>query len=77
MRPEEVWYIGDQYECDVKGSLNAGLFPVWYIGAIDLPYTEDENILTVRSWNELQQKMEITVHSFAAHSNRMHTYNRM
>ena len=73
LRPEEVWYIGDQYECDVKGSLNAGLFPVWYIGAIDLPYTEDENILTVRSWNELQQKMEITVHSFAAHSNRMHT----
>lgn len=51
LRPEEVWYIGDQYECDVKGSLNAGLFPVWYIGAIDLPYTEDENILTVRSWN--------------------------
>ena len=31
---------------------------VWYIGAIDLPYTEDKNILTVRSWNELEQKME-------------------
>lgn len=23
--PHEVWYIGDQYECDVKGSLKAGL----------------------------------------------------
>lgn len=38
LRPDEVWYIGDQYECDVKGALNAGLYPVWYIGAIDLPY---------------------------------------
>ena len=30
LRPDEVWYIGDQYECDVKGALNAGLYPVWY-----------------------------------------------
>ena len=28
LRPDEVWYIGDQYECDVKGALNAGLYPV-------------------------------------------------
>ena len=55
--PDEVWYIGDQYECDVKGSLNAGLLPVWYIGAID-SYTEDKNILTVTDWNELRQRME-------------------
>ena len=58
LAPEEVWYIGDQYECDIKGALNAGLFPVWYIGAIDLPYIEDKNILTVKSWNELKQRME-------------------
>ncbi len=48
LQPDEVWYIGDQYECDVKGSLNAGLLPVWYIGAIDLPYAEDKNILTAK-----------------------------
>ena len=58
LRPDEVWYIGDQYECDVKGSLNAGLFPAWYIGAIDLPYTEDKNILTVTNWDELKRQME-------------------
>ncbi len=23
LNPEEVWYIGDDYECDVKGDLNA------------------------------------------------------
>ena len=58
LEPDEVWYIGDQYECDVKGALNAGLLPVWYIGAIDLPYTEDTNILTVKTWNEIERYME-------------------
>ncbi|MDE7283237.1 MAG: HAD family hydrolase, partial [Lachnospiraceae bacterium] len=58
VKSDEVWYIGDQYECDVKGSLNAGLFPVWYIGAIDLPYSEDKSILTITTWNELMLKME-------------------
>ncbi len=28
LNPEEVWYIGDDFECDVKGDLNAGLFLV-------------------------------------------------
>ncbi|MBD5477401.1 MAG: HAD-IA family hydrolase [Lachnospiraceae bacterium] len=58
LQPGEVWYIGDQYECDVKGSLNAGLLPVWYIGAIDLPYTEDKNILTITDWDELRRRLE-------------------
>lgn len=54
LRPDEVWYISDQYECDVKGALNAGLYPVWYIGAIDLPYREDRSILTVTDWDALK-----------------------
>ena len=58
LQPDEVWYIGDQYECDVKGALYAGLLPIWYIGAIDLPYTEDINILTVKKWNEIERYME-------------------
>lgn len=57
LQPNEVWYIGDQYECDIKGSFNAGLFPVWYIGAIDLPYIEDKNILTAKTWSEVEQYM--------------------
>ena len=57
LEPDEVWYIGDQYECDVKGALNAGFLPIWYIGAIDLPYTEDKNILTVKTWNEIERYM--------------------
>lgn len=57
LAPEEVWYIGDQYECDIKGAQGAGLFPVWYIGAIDLPYEEREEILTVRDWRELEKML--------------------
>lgn len=62
LQPDEVWYIGDHYECDVKGALNAGLQPVWYIGAIDLPYAEDKNILTVANWTELRCQMEDNEH---------------
>ena len=61
LQPNEVWYIGDQYECDVKGSLNAGLQPVWYIGVIDLPYAEDKNILTAKTWSEIKRYMEVSV----------------
>lgn len=42
----------------MKGALNAGLLPIWYIGAIDLPCTEDTNILMVKSWNEIERYME-------------------
>lgn len=31
--PGDVWYIGDNYQCDVAGARNAGMFPVWYTGA--------------------------------------------
>lgn len=55
---EEVWYIGDHYECDIVGAGNAGLHPVWYLGAIDLPYQEKEEVHTVRSWEELKEQLE-------------------
>lgn len=50
--------MGDQYECDVVGARNAGLFPVWYLGAIDLPYTEHGDVLTVESWKELMRRLQ-------------------
>lgn len=59
LNPDETWYIGDQYECDIKGALNAGIFPVWYIGAIDLPYKDDKNILTVKTWDNLMEIISV------------------
>ncbi len=52
---EDVWFVGDQYECDIVGATNAGMYPVWYIGAIDLEYSEKENILTIQHWDELKE----------------------
>lgn len=58
LSPEEVWYIGDQYECDIVGAGGAGLTPLWYIGAMDLPYEERDDVLTVKCWEEAQKLLE-------------------
>lgn len=58
LEPEDVWYIGDQYKADVEGARNAKITPVWYAGAIDLPYEEKDDVLTVRSWAELKECLE-------------------
>lgn len=57
-KPSETWYIGDQYECAIKGASNAGLFPIWYTGAIGTARPEDDTILTVTSWQKLMELME-------------------
>ncbi len=55
LAPEEVWYIGDQYQCDVIGARGAGLFPVWYKGAIDFNQESKDDVLSVESWEELKE----------------------
>lgn len=59
---EDVWYIGDNYKCDIEGALEVGMTPVWYIGAVDFPQEELEEeqkgICTVKEWGELQKQME-------------------
>lgn len=50
----EAWYVGDQYECDIVGARGAGMMPLWYIGAIDLPYTAKEDVLMVKDWEEVK-----------------------
>ena len=57
LQAEDVWYIGDQYECDIVGSRNAGIFPIWYIGAMNMPYIEREDVLTITNWKELTGKI--------------------
>ena len=57
LSPEDVWYIGDNYECDVVGARNAGIFPVWYVGAKETSYTEKEDVLMIKKWSDLQDIM--------------------
>lgn len=54
----DVWYIGDQYECDIVGAGNAGLMPLWYVGAIDLPYEEREDVLIIKNWEEARKLLQ-------------------
>lgn len=53
LQPEDVWYIGDQYQCDIVGAKEAGLFPVWYVGAVDRKYEPEEEVFTIENWKEL------------------------
>ncbi len=53
-----VWYIGDQYECDIVGAAGARLFPIWYTGAMDLPYESHEGVMTVSHWKEVRALLE-------------------
>ena len=60
LAPEEVWYVGAQYECDIVGAARAGLFPVWYIGAIDMRYEPKDDVLTIETWKELTELVKRT-----------------
>lgn len=46
LQSREVWYVGDQYECDIVGAENAGLLPVWYTGCIE-------------DWQEKSRKLQL------------------
>ncbi len=59
LNPEDVWYIGDNYECDVVGARNANIFPIWYVGAKETPYAQNEDVLTIKDWKELQEIIDV------------------
>lgn len=58
LAPSDAWYIGDQYECDIVGARNAGISPIWYLGAADMPYEEHDDVLKIESWKDLRVMME-------------------
>ena len=58
LKPEEVWYVGDNYACDVVGARNAGLFPVWYKGAVDFIQDDHDDVFTITDWSELREYYE-------------------
>lgn len=58
LEAEAVWYIGDQYQCDIVGAANAGLFPVWYLGATKKREEPAAEILIIHHWGELQTLLQ-------------------
>ena len=58
LNPEDVWYIGDNYACDIMGAREAGIFPIWYKGAVDFAQDDYDDVLKIMRWSELQDYIE-------------------
>ena len=58
LKPEDVWYIGDNYRWDVEGARSVGLFPVWYKGDVDYEQDDHDDVLTIMKWDELRKIIE-------------------
>lgn len=55
LKAEDVWYVGDNYACDIVGARNTGLFPIWYKGAVDFKQDDHDDVLTIMAWTELEK----------------------
>ena len=58
LKNEDVWYIGDNYECDIVGARNAGIYPMRYIGAIDMTNENRHDVQEINNWTELISYIE-------------------
>ncbi|MCH5265857.1 MAG: HAD family hydrolase [Lachnospiraceae bacterium] len=55
LKPEEVWFVGDEYECDIVGAGTAGMFPVWYTGYLDFEQDMSREAFRISDWSELKE----------------------
>lgn len=64
---DKVWYCGDSIQADVCGAKNAGLFPVFFDGAVEIGnsfdhknagLTIDFDCLHIHGWRELMAVLE-------------------
>ncbi len=54
LKPEEVWYCGDNPAYDVDGSVNVGMTGVWYTGAIrHKSVTPKSHHIHIENWEEM------------------------
>ena len=52
--PKQVWYVGDQYECDIVGARAVGMTPVWYTAVMDFAQDTNRDVVKINHWNELR-----------------------
>lgn len=57
LEPQDIWFVGDSLEYDIRGAIDSGLYPVWY-NPENKPDQIDGEYLVVRSWQEFQGKIE-------------------
>ena len=59
LKPEEVWFCGDNLYCDIQGAYSIGMKPIWYPAysshndepEITIPYSK------INDWDELSQML--------------------
>lgn len=58
LKPEDIWFVGDKADYDVRGAINAGLFPVLYNWRNESPVIEAEHLI-LNNWYEFRDKIEL------------------
>ena len=56
LEESDIWFVGDKPEYDIKGALNAGLYPVWYNWQ-DKAGTTDGDYLGIKSLDDLKNEI--------------------
>jgi putative hydrolase of the HAD superfamily len=60
LEPQDIWFVGDRLEYDIRGAIDYGLYPVWY-NPEGKPGEIDGEYLVVRSWHEFRDKIKSLV----------------
>ena len=53
--PEDIWFIGDSFECDMEGAAGVGMVPVWYRPAESASFDVAPAACSVASWGEFEE----------------------
>ena len=59
--PEDTWFIGDSFECDIEGAAGVGMVPVWYRPEGPDSVDVAPAACAVASWGEFQELLEIAL----------------
>ena len=57
LEAQDIWFVGDKLEYDVKGAFHSGLFPIWY-NPRNEPGKPDYEYLEVKDWHEFRDRIE-------------------
>ena len=57
LAPKDIWFVGDKLDIDIKGAINAGIYPVWY-NSQNKPADPDYDCLEVKTWHEFKDIIE-------------------
>jgi len=57
LQPQDIWFVGDKPEYDIRGAMDFGLYPVWY-NYKNAKSRMDGDYLEIRHWHEFREKIE-------------------